>query len=72
MESKQEIINLLNRMKIKYEVISHEAVFTIDEMLSLNLPKAECVAKNLFVRDDKKQYYFFYLIICIPCYSPFL
>lgn len=62
MESKQEIINLLNRMKIKYEVISHEAVFTIDEMLSLNLPKAECVAKNLFVRDDKKQYYFLFVV----------
>ena len=47
MESKQEIINLLNTMNIEYEIISHEAVFTIDEMLALNLPKAEVVAKNL-------------------------
>jgi len=62
MESKQEIINLLNTMNVEYEVISHRAVFTIDEMLSLNLPKAECVAKNLFVRDDKKQYYFLLVV----------
>lgn len=36
MESKQEIIDLLNRKNIEYEVISHEAVSTIDEMLALN------------------------------------
>ena len=62
MESKQEIINLLNTMNIEYEVISHEAVFTIDEMLVLNLPKAEFVAKNLFVRDDKKRNYFLFVV----------
>lgn len=62
MESKQEIIDLLNTKNIEYEVISHKAVFTIDEMLALNLPKAELVAKNLFVRDDKKQNYFLFVV----------
>ena len=62
MESKQEIINLLNTKNIEYEVISHEAVFTIDEMLTLSLPKAELVAKNLFVRDDKKRDYFLFIV----------
>lgn len=62
MESKQEIIHLLNALNIEYEVISHEAVFTIDEMLALNLPKAEFVAKNLFVRDDKKRNYFLFVV----------
>ena len=61
-ESKQEIVNLLNKMNIEYEIISHEAVFTIDEMLTLNLPKAEHVAKNLFVRDDKKRNYYLFVI----------
>lgn len=62
MESKQEIINLLNAMNIEHEVILHEAVFTIDEMLDLNLPKAEFVAKNLFVRDDKKRNYYLFVV----------
>lgn len=47
---------------IEYEVVSHKAVFTIDEMLSLNFPKAESVAKNLFVRDDKKRNYFLFVV----------
>jgi Ala-tRNA(Pro) deacylase len=61
-ESKQEIINILNTLNIEYEVISHEAVFTINEMPALNLPKAEHVAKNLFVRDDKKRNYFLFVV----------
>jgi len=62
MEKKQEIISLLNMLNMEYELISHEAVFTIDEMLALNLPKAELVAKNLFVRDDKKRNYFLFVV----------
>lgn len=62
MENKQEILNLLNTLNFEYEIILHEAVFTIDEMLALNLPKAEYVAKNLFVRDDKKRNYFLFVI----------
>ena len=61
-ESKQEILNLLKTLNIEYEIILHEAVFTINEMLALNLPKAECIAKNLFVRDDKKQNYFLFVV----------
>lgn len=62
MKSKQEIISFLNTSNVEYEVISHKAVFTIDEMVSLNLPKAELVAKNLFVRDDKKRNYFLFVV----------
>ena len=55
---KQAIIELLNHLKITYELILHQAVFTIDEMEKLNLPKAETIAKNLFLRDDKKLNYY--------------
>lgn len=55
---KQAVIELLNHLKITYEFVLHQAVFTIDEMEKLNLPKAEVVAKNLFLRDDKKQNYY--------------
>ena len=60
-EKKKEIINLLKSLNIYYEMVSHKEVYTINEMLQLNLPKSESVAKNLFVRDDKKRNY--YLIV---------
>lgn len=58
--NKQAILKLLDEAKISYQLVEHEAVYTIDEMKKLNLPHAECIAKNLFVRDDKKKH--FYLI----------
>lgn len=62
MKSKQEIIDLLNASNVEYEIILHEAVFTIDEMLALNFSKAEFVAKNLFIRDDKKRNYYLFVV----------
>lgn len=61
--TKQDVIDLLDSKKIQYEIVEHPAVFTIDEMLECNLPHPEQIAKNLFVRDDKKQKY--YLITCL-------
>lgn len=58
--NKQAILKLLDEAKISYQWVEHEAVYTIDEMKKLNLPYADCIAKNLFVRDDKKKH--FYLI----------
>ncbi len=58
--NKQAVLKLLDETKISYQRVEHEAVYTIDEMKKLNLPDAECIAKNLFVRDDKKKH--FYLI----------
>ena len=61
--TKEDIIKLLDDNKIKYEIVEHKAVYTIDEMLECNLPHPEQIAKNLFVRDDKKRKY--YLITCL-------
>lgn len=58
--NKQAVLKLLDEAKISYQLVEHEAVYTIDEMKKLNLPRADCIAKNLFVRDDKKKH--FYLI----------
>ena len=52
--TKEDIIKILEDKKIKYEIVEHKAVFTIDEMLECNLPHPEQIAKNLFIRDDKK------------------
>lgn len=58
----QDVINLLNNQKIKYDVLEHNAVYTIDEMLKLNLPNTDAIAKNLFVRDDKKRNYYLLVV----------
>ena len=61
--TKQDIVDLLDSKKIKYEIVEHQPVYTIDEMLECDLPYPDQIAKNLFVRDDKKRKY--YLITCL-------
>lgn len=55
---KQAVLDVLDAQGITYELEDHPAVFTIDEMAKLSLAHPECVAKNLFVRDDKKRNYY--------------
>ena len=56
--NKAEIYRFLTEHKITYEVTEHEAVYSMDELSSVELPYPEWDAKNLFVRDDKKQNYY--------------
>lgn len=58
MEQKQKVIDLLDRMKIRYELVNHPAVYTIEDMDALSLPHAEAVVKNLFLRDAKGKRHF--------------
>ncbi|MBR2137800.1 MAG: prolyl-tRNA synthetase associated domain-containing protein [Bacilli bacterium] len=58
---KEDVLKKLDELKIDYELMEHEAVYTIEEMENLNMPRIDEVIKNLFVRDEKKQNY--YLII---------
>lgn len=61
--TKENIIRILEDKNIEYEIAEHKPVYTIDEMLECNLPHPEQIAKNLFIRDDKKRNY--YLITCL-------
>ena len=56
--NKEQIYNLLDSKNIRYEVINHKKVFTMEEIEKINLPYKEYDAKNLFVRDDKKKNYY--------------
>ena len=56
--TRQELIELLDGKGISYEITEHVPVYTIDEMLKCNLPYPEIIAKNLFIRDDKKRNYY--------------
>ena len=52
---KEEVIAFLHDGGCEFEIVEHEAVFTMEGMEALNLPFGEEVVKNLFLRDDKKR-----------------
>lgn len=56
--NKLEVYEFLKEKSISFELSEHKPVFTIEEMLEENLPHPEIIAKNLFVRDDKKRNYY--------------
>lgn len=56
--NKQEIYNFIKSKNIWYEITEHQAVFNMEELSNLELPYPEYDAKNLFVRDDKKNNYY--------------
>lgn len=53
MDNKENVFKKLEELNINYEVIYHEAAYTIDEMEDLHLENMNDVAKNLFLRDYK-------------------
>lgn len=55
--NKQDIYDFLNVKKIEFEVTEHIPVYTMDDMLRVKFPYPDIVAKNLFLKDNKKNYY---------------
>ena len=56
--NKQDIYEFIKNRNIWYEITEHKAVFTMNELSDVNLPYPESDAKNLFIRDDKKNSYY--------------
>lgn len=56
--SEQDILDFLDKHNIAYEYLSHPPVYTCDEA-ALHRPSVAAAAstKNLFLRDEKKQFY---------------
>ena len=54
--------DVLEALAIDYEVVNHTAITTIEEMSGLALPNADRIAKNLFLRDDKKRQYYLLVV----------
>lgn len=50
---KQKVLELLNKKNINYELIEHEAMYTIDQMVQAGLTEGYTICKNLFLRDYK-------------------
>ena len=55
--NKNDIYILLNKNKIPYEINEHKPVYKVEDLEALNLPHSDCDGKNLFLKDDKKNYY---------------
>ena len=55
------VLSLLEGRGIRFESMRHDPVYTIDDMLALDMPHPGQIAKNLFLRDDKKRRY--YLVV---------
>ena len=56
--NKQEIYSLIEKRKIWHKITEHGAVFNMAELSEVDLPYPELIAKNIFVRDDKKKNYY--------------
>lgn len=56
--NKQEIYDYLHSRHIWHEITEHKAVYNMSEISDLKLPYPAADAKNLFLRDDKKQRYY--------------
>ena len=61
-EQKQLVYDALNKLGIKYEVVEHEPVHTMEDMDRLGLPEKGTLCKNLLLRDAKGKRHF--LITC--------
>lgn len=56
--AQEKVFEKLNELNIKYEVVNHPAVFTIEEMDNLGITFQGDVCKNLFLRDEKGKRHF--------------
>lgn len=52
---RQNILRLLDEAGISYRIAEHPAVYTMEEMHALHLEQEDAIARNLFLRDDKKR-----------------
>lgn len=58
MYGKNEVIELLNNKNIDFEMVEHQAVYTMEDMNSLKLNEKGTEVKNLFLRDEKGKNHF--------------
>ena len=56
--NKNETYQYLTEKGIEFEITNHRAVFSMEEADTIEIPYPEWDAKNLFIRDDKKQNYY--------------
>ena len=58
MPGQQIVFDTLRAAGIPYQIIEHEAVYTLEEIDRLNLSEKGRILKNLFLRDEKGKRHF--------------
>ena len=61
-EQKQRVYDALNKLGIKYEVVEHGPVHTMEDMDRLGLPEKGTLCKNLFLRNSKGDHYYLLML----------
>lgn len=56
--NKNDIYKFIKGKNIWYEITEHKAAYNMEDLAQINLPYPEYDAKNLFVRDEKKENYY--------------
>lgn len=56
--NKQETYYYLDSLGVHYEATERKAVYNMAELAEVKLPYPDALAKNIFVRDDKKREYY--------------
>ncbi|CAK1222644.1 prolyl-tRNA synthetase associated domain-containing protein [Fructobacillus tropaeoli] len=56
--NKSEVFEYLQQKNVWHEITEHQALFSMDSIVDVDLPYPDADAKNLFVRDDKKRNYY--------------
>lgn len=59
--NKEETLQYLEESNIPFEIMEHPAAMTIEDIDGFDLPHAQYIVKNLFLRDDKKRNH--YLVV---------
>ena len=56
--NKEEIYELLRSKNIEFECVEHPAVHDMEDFEKYDVPNREIIGRNLFVRDQKKKFYY--------------
>ena len=56
--NKQEIYDFLKSKNIEFECFEHPEVHDMEDFVTHNVPNREIIGRNLFVRDQKKRFYY--------------
>lgn len=56
--NKEQVYEYLKSKNIWYEITEHKAVYNMNDLQTIDLPYPDGDAKNIFIRDDKKNNYY--------------
>lgn len=62
MNDRKKALDRLKELNIDYQLIEHEAAFTIDDMDNIDLEHEEYIIKNLFLRDSNGKRHFLVVV----------